>query len=186
MNILHGLTGSVATTIADKFKFSYDRNDICKFILTQSAEKFNPHTTQPYKSQKDVPEYLLFDYFSDIHEWDIYEKDSKVLHIELVKWADVFVIAPCSANTLAKIANGICDNLLTCVARAWNFDKQFIIAPAMNTQMFIHPVTVEHLTKVSSWGIDVIPPVEKTLFCGDTGIGAMARIEDIVKQIKKT
>jgi len=64
-----------------------------------------------------------------------------VLHIDLAKWADIFVIAPCSANTLAKLAYGICDNLLTSVARAWDADRPLVIAPAMNTHMWTHPHT---------------------------------------------
>ena len=54
----------------------------------------------------------------------------------------------------------------------------------MNTRMYEHPVTKEHLDKISSWGIKIVPPIEKTLFCGDTGIGAMAQIDDIMKLIK--
>ena len=183
MNILHGLTGSVASTVVDKFKKPYENHSI-KFISTESSKHFNPpyYMLTSYDMKQDGQ--LRFGHFDDEDEWAMYEKESKVLHIELVKWADVFVIAPCSANTLAKIANGICDNLLTCVARAWDFEKKFVIAVAMNTKMWEHPITKEHLDKVKSWGIEVVDPVEKTLFCGDIGVGAMANIEDIVKEIK--
>lgn len=184
MNILHGLTGSVATTLTHKFTSGYTDNHV-KFVLTNSANNFSPdyYTGVKYYSQSENPAWLKFNYFEDKHEWDIYQKDQKVLHIELRKWADVFVIAPCSANTLAKLANGLCDNLLTCVARAWDFDKPFIVAPSMNTKMWEHPITKEHIQKLQSWGIKIIDPIGKKLFCGDIGMGAMADISTIVDEV---
>jgi phosphopantothenoylcysteine decarboxylase len=184
MNILHGLTGSVAATIIDKFQKPYEEYSV-KFVLTESAKKFYPpyYMLTTYDPKMDGQ--LQYGHFDDSDEWNMYEKESKVLHIELVKWADVFVIAPCSANTLAKIANGICDNLLTCVARAWDFEKKFIIAPSMNVKMWEHPITKEHTDTIKSWGITVINPVEKKLFCGDYGMGAMTNIKDIVNTIRK-
>jgi phosphopantothenoylcysteine decarboxylase len=177
MNILHGYTGSVATTLLNKFKKEYysDKNISNKFIFTQSSLNFVKLDDFWFRSDE---------VYDDAEEWNTYQSSKKVLHIDLSKWADVFVIAPLSANTLAKLANGICDNLLTCVARAWDFNKPFIVAPSMNTRMYEHPVTKEHLDKISSWGIKIVPPIEKTLFCGDTGIGAMAQIDDIMKLIK--
>lgn len=70
------------------------------------------------------------------------------IRLDLRKWADAFIIAPLDANTLAKIANGLADNLLTCVARAWDFNKPFYFAPAMNTCMWEHPLTNEHVKKL--------------------------------------
>lgn len=81
----------------------------------------------------------------------------------------MFLIAPLSANTLAKISHGLCDNLLTSVARAWDYNKPMLIAPAMNTFMWDNPLTGEQLKKMESLGAMVISPVIKTLACGDTG-----------------
>ena len=173
MNILHGLTGSVAVTVAEKFGTSYkDKGYQSKVIRTSSAERFEGVGIRTFDKR-----------YEDEDEWYEYSHNGDVLHIDLIKWADVFVIAPCSANTLAKIANGLCDNLLTCCARAWDFKKKFIIAPACNTLMYSHPITQEHLDKIKSWGIIVVPPVEKKLFCGDIGIGAMENVEEILKHI---
>lgn len=171
MKILHGLTGSIATTLYPKLKKSYIRDEL-RFIATNSA-----------CSIEVLQEPNLI--YRDWDAWYVYNKDKKVLHTELVRWADVLLIAPCSANTLAKIANGICDNLLTCVARAWNFEKQFIIAPSMNTHMLTHPCYQKHIETIQSWGVTVIPPQKKELYCGDYGDGAMANLEDIVNSIKQ-
>ena len=169
MKVLHGLTGSVATVLNDKIRQSYNLVSFdTKFIATNNSFQISS----------------VGEAYTDSSEWFVYREEKKVLHIELVKWADVFVIAPLSANTLAKIANGICDNLLTCVARAWDFEKPFIVAPAMNTKMWTHPITEEHVKKLRSWGISVLEPVEKTLYCGDTGIGAMTNIDNIIREIK--
>lgn len=70
------------------------------------------------------------------------------MHIELRKWADCLLIAPLSANTMAKISNGLCDNLLTNVARAWDYNKPMILAPAMNTMMYENPITKKQITKL--------------------------------------
>lgn len=106
------------------------------------------------------------------HAWK--EVGDPVLHIELRRWADCLLIAPLSANTLAKIAQGFCDNLLTCVVRAWDFEKPLLVAPAMNTFMWDSPFTSSHLGTLEELGAIVIPPVSKKLACGDIGNGAMA------------
>ena len=106
-----------------------------------------------------------------------------VLHIELRNWADVFVIAPLDANTLGKLAHGMCDNLLTCIARAWDIEKPLLFCPAMNTVMWHHPSTKRNINILKEFGYKEIPPVSKHLACGEEGIGAMANIKDIVQHI---
>lgn len=174
MKIIHGSTGSVAATVNHKWHAEYRAQgfDSVSFMQTDSADHFTNAEAGATVT------------YNTAWEWHLYHKDKIVLHIELVKKYDALVIAPLSANTLAKIANGICDNLVTCVARAWDFNKPFIVAPAMNTNMWNHPITKEHVDKITSWGVRVVPPVEKTLFCGDTGIGAMANIDDIINELK--
>jgi phosphopantothenoylcysteine decarboxylase len=92
------------------------------------------------------------------------------------------------ANTMAKAANGICDGLLGCVLRAWDHrsKKPILAFPAMNTYMWEHPVTMEHVLKLRSFGYRIIDPIEKTLVCGDVGVGAMAEIPTIMATIRET
>ncbi|CAK9206865.1 unnamed protein product [Sphagnum troendelagicum] len=113
--------------------------------------------------------------YTDEDEWTSWSKiGDNVLHIELRKWADAILIAPLSANTLAKVAGGLCDNLLTCIVRAWDFSKPMFVAPAMNTLMLTSPFTQRHLSSLDDLGVIVISPISKRLACGDTGNGAMA------------
>jgi len=170
MKVLLGVSGSVAAKLNEKLRDSlYKEGHELRTIYTQSSLHFT------YKN--------LYDGYEDEDEWKYYEKENRVLHIDLVKWADVLVVAPCTANTLSKIHSGICDNLLTCCVRAWpEGKKKIILAPAMNTEMWMKP-HIQNQYESLIWRYDWIPPVSKTLFCGDTGIGAMASIEDIVKAI---
>jgi phosphopantothenoylcysteine decarboxylase len=135
-----------------------------------------------------------------------YVRDDPVLHIELRRWADVFVIAPLDANTLAKLANGLADNCLTCVWRAWDTSRPVVLAPAMNTLMWEHPLTRRHLAliaanagvsvpdhldldRVIEWinqncpTLRIVSPQSKRLACGDVGIGAMAALEEITSAV---
>jgi phosphopantothenoylcysteine decarboxylase len=107
------------------------------------------------------------------------KRGDPVLHIELRKWAQCFLIAPLSANTLAKLSNGLCDNLLTLICRAWpmgkcekgesnsnKLKKSIIICPSMNTYMWDHPITEIQLTTLKNWGYEIIGPISKKMMCG--------------------
>ncbi|XP_041978851.1 phosphopantothenoylcysteine decarboxylase isoform X2 [Aricia agestis] len=121
----------------------------------------------------------------DSTEWSAWQKrGDPVVHIELGKWADLLVIAPLDANTLAKISQGICDNLVTSTVRAWDLKKPLLFCPAMNTRMWEHPITSQQIAALKEWGYEEIAPISKTLMCGDTGVGAMAEVSTIVGKIK--
>ena len=111
-----------------------------------------------------------------------------VLHIDIRNWADICVVAPLSAHTLSKIAHGLCDDLLTCTLRAWDFEntKPVVLAPAMNTAMWEHPLTSMQLNTVKSFGrVVVVQPVAKTLACGEVGVGALAELDDITSTTRQ-
>ena len=196
MKILLGMTGSVASILYEKLISELQTIGDVDVLLTEKAYHFIEMKSLCDALEKKPNNFL----YTDKKEWvwkhltdeyvqslsDKWKKGDRVLHIDLRDKAGVFVIAPCSANTLAKLANGITDNLLTSVARAWDLGRLHVIAPAMNTHMWNHPVTQEHIKKLQSWGWLVIPPQSKMLACGTEGMGAMANIEDIVKEIRKS
>ena len=125
------------------------------------------------------------------------------MHIELRRWAEVLVIAPTDANTLAKLATGLADNCLTCVWRAWDSSRPVVLAPAMNTLMWDHPLTSRHLRQLAAGAaaeppaelklealvqwinqhcpkLQIVSPQSKRLACGDVGMGGLAELDDIV------
>jgi phosphopantothenoylcysteine decarboxylase len=174
MNILLGITGSVAATLGPKIKRELSEIGHVDVVFTESAKRFT------------LPEYFgtIFD---DASEWDCWNSHQSVLHIDLRRKADVLVIAPLSMNTLAKFANGICDNLLTSIYRAWDRTKPIVLAPAANTAMWEHPITMEHISIVQRHvpHLTIWQPVLKELVCGDVGVGGMTEISDIVDSVKR-
>ncbi|KAG1737926.1 flavoprotein [Suillus occidentalis] len=121
--------------------------------------------------------------WTDEDEWSgSYKIGDPILHIELRRWADIVLVAPCSANTLSKIAHGLCDNLATSLLRALAPTTPTYIFPAMNTLMYEHPLTAEHVRIVRDVvHYQVVGPIGKNLACGDVGLGAMTEWSDIVK-----
>ena len=177
--VLLGVTGSVAAVVAPKLAQALSDSGFgVRIIVTEKSLYFCKLGNFAYS----IPVYRNNDEWNGLE----YKKDSEVLHIELRKWADILLIAPLTANTLAKLANGLADNLLTSVARAWDTTKPVVIAPAMNTLMWEHPATNEHLSKLIRWypALRILHPVVKILACGDTGVGALAPIETIVEEVK--
>jgi phosphopantothenoylcysteine decarboxylase len=190
MNVVLGITGSVAAVLTEKLCANLlSAGHAVRIVATNSSLYFLPPDTGNHiKAAGAGEEYAALELYRDADEWPVggYHKNDPVRHIEFRTWADLLLIAPLSANTLAKIACGICDNFLCCIARAWPKEKPVILAPAMNTEMWIDPVTDEHFAAL--WKrfhkLTVVEPESKLLACGDTGIGAMARIESIIEAIK--
>jgi len=176
MNIILGITGSVAATLTEKIvRALFNYGHFVRIIATEKSLYF-------FDRQK-LRNSTLVKVWSDKDDGgqQKYQKNDPVLHIEFADWADALLICPLSANTLAKISNGQADNLLTCVARAWDLNKPMVLAPAMNTKMWNHPITREQLNKLRNWyNINIINPISKELACGEKGIGALADINDIV------
>ncbi len=164
MNVLLGITSSIAAyrmpnVVSQGRKAGHEFRTIVTekalhFVTKQSLSTMSGHRC-----------------YADADEWD---NTDEVVHIQLAKWCDVLIIAPLTANTLAKIASGICDNLLTCAVRALG-EKPLVLAPAMNTRMWENPLTQEHLQKITAvYNLTLIDPITKVLADGDEGVGALA------------
>ncbi|PUU73456.1 flavo protein [Tuber borchii] len=192
-HLLLATTGSVATIKLPQ-------------LLTHLSQKFSPSTltihllispsSKKFLSPADLDEVsrnpLVSRLWSDADEWafpsGVYTRECPVLHIELRKWADVLVVAPLSANTLSSIVVGRCDGLLLSVLRAWDWGEKergggVVVAPAMNTLMWTHPVTGGQVETLKGWGVEVLTPVSKVLACGDEGVGGMVGVEVVVEAI---
>jgi phosphopantothenoylcysteine decarboxylase/phosphopantothenate--cysteine ligase len=139
-------------------------------IMTQNATKFiTPMTFETLTNNK-----CIVDTFDRNFSFD-------VKHVSLAKRGDLFVVAPCTANVIGKLAHGICDDMLTTTMLATRAPK--LIAPAMNTGMWENPILQDNLTKLQGYGYHVIPPIVGRLACGDTGTGKMNSEEVIVEHI---
>lgn len=175
--VVLGLSGSVACVKAAELVGALSAtHDVC-VVATEAATHFVQGEALSAAGAQRV---LL-----DEHEWRQWKRvGDPVEHIELRRWADAVLVAPLSANTLAKFAGGLCDNLLTCVLRAWDFSKPCIVAPAMNTHMWESPFTARHLATLRELGVEVVDPVAKTLACGDVGVGAMASVGTLADAVR--
>ena len=114
--------------------------------------------------------------FDALDTWDIE-------HISLAQKADLILIAPATANIIAKLAAGICDDLLSCTVCASK--AQVLIAPAMNENMYNHKITQSNIAKLKFCGFKFIPPHKGLLACGVVGVGCLAETGQIVKEVKK-
>ncbi len=172
-NILLGVTGSVAAIKVPELynelkNIGYD----VKVVATKSGKYFLD------RIQEKVPCHF------DEEEWpENYILGDNILHIELRRWASCLVIAPLDMNTLAKASLGLCDNLLTSVIRAWDWNKPVFICPAANTLMWQNDPTYDHVNTLLKRGAILIHPIEKKLACNDVGMGAMSPISTIIEKI---
>ena len=139
-------------------------------IMTQNATHFiTPMTFETLTNNK-----CIVDTFDRNFSFD-------VIHISLAKRGDLFVVAPCTANVIGKLAHGICDDMLTTTMLATKAPK--LIAPAMNTGMWENPILQDNLTKLQGYGYHIIEPIIGRLACGDTGTGKMNSEEVIIEHI---
>jgi phosphopantothenoylcysteine decarboxylase/phosphopantothenate--cysteine ligase len=171
-NILIGVTGGIAAyKTATIIRLLVKGGASVKVIMTENAKKFITPLTLATLSKNPV----LVE-FSDPEDgrWNS--------HVELGLWADLFLIAPATANTMAKMANGIADNLLltTCLSARC----PVVIAPSMDVDMLCHPATSQNINTLQSRGNIVLEPVSGELASGLSGKGRMAEPEDIVSEIK--
>ena len=159
--VVLGVTGSIAAyKIANLASSLVKKGANVHVIMTKNATNFiNPITFETLTGNK-----CLVDTFDRNFEFS-------VEHVSLAKQADIFMVAPASANVIGKIANGIADDMLTTTIMACKCHK--VSSPAMNTNMFENPIVQDNLEKLRNYGYEVIDPASGYLACGDTGAGKM-------------
>eukprot|EP00216_Chloropicon_sp_CCMP2111_P002956 CAMPEP_0198234442 /NCGR_PEP_ID=MMETSP1446-20131203/463_1 /TAXON_ID=1461542 ORGANISM="Unidentified sp, Strain CCMP2111" /NCGR_SAMPLE_ID=MMETSP1446 /ASSEMBLY_ACC=CAM_ASM_001112 /LENGTH=203 /DNA_ID=CAMNT_0043915225 /DNA_START=339 /DNA_END=950 /DNA_ORIENTATION=- len=190
-NVVIAATGSVATVKLPMLVESTRQWANVKVILSETARRFVSKEQLMAnfgdEAEPSSPAGLGRIIYLEEDEWSTFKEiGDPILHIELGKWADALVIAPLSANSLAKMANGLCDTLLTSLFRAWDFTKPVVVAPAMNTRMWDNPVTAIHCQVLKErYRVVQVDPVVKALACKDVGMGAMAEPATIAQVVKK-
>jgi phosphopantothenoylcysteine decarboxylase/phosphopantothenate--cysteine ligase len=172
-NIILGISASIAIykscDIVRKLK---EKGYSVSVVMTkESCELIRPVVFRSLSENK-----VHYDLFDAKQGWDIE-------HISLAKKADLILIAPATANIIAKIASGICDDLLTCVVLAT--EAPVLIAPAMNEGMYKNRITQQNIERLKKLGNIFIGPRKGKLACGDTGLGCLAEVEDIVGEVEK-
>ena len=171
--IVLGVTGGIAAFKAaqlasDLIKKDYD----VEVILTKNATQFIAPLTFEALNDHNV----VVDTFEKVRNRSIH-------HISIAKKADLFILVPASANVIAKVAHGIADDMLTTTFLACN--KQKVICPAMNTQMYENPITQENLQRCRDLGYAILEPAVGHLACGDTGKGKLCDLQDILDYVDR-
>jgi len=173
MNIVLGITAGIAAYKTPQLVRLLTKKEYnVKVILTENAKEFVTPLTLSTVSKSPV----LTNFSSPEGNWHS--------HVELALWADAMLIAPATANTIAKMAHGVCDNLL--LATYFSAKAPVFIAPAMDLDMYAHPTVTENLIKLKSFGNHIIPATYGELASGLVGQGRMAEPEDIVLFIENT
>ena len=173
MNIVLGVTGSIAAhksiDLASQLTRAGHRVHV---VLTADAQRFV--TPLPFKTLTRQP--VITDLYDEEEGW-------KPTHIRLADEADLLLIAPATANCLAKLAHGLADDALSCIALALRPEARVLIAPAMNGKMWLHPATQANVTLLESRGVQWVGPGEGMLSCCYEGLGRLAPIDEILREV---
>jgi phosphopantothenoylcysteine decarboxylase len=171
-NVVLAVTGSIAAyKAADLASQLVKQGCDVRVILSTDALRFI--TALPFKTLSRHP--VVTDLYDEEEGW-------KPTHISLADEADLLLVAPATANTIAKMALGIADDALTCVALALNSRARLLLAPAMNGKMWLHPATQQNVATLKSRGAQFIGPEEGLLSCGYEGLGRLWPTDQVAKR----
>jgi phosphopantothenoylcysteine synthetase/decarboxylase len=171
-NVVLGVTGSIAAHKAADLASQLTKEG-CEVhvVMTTDAQQFI--TPLPFKTLSRHP--VVTDLYAEEDGW-------KPTHISLADEADLLLIAPATANTIAKLAHGLSDDALTCIALALNPQAKILIAPAMNGKMWLHPATQQNVAALKQRGAEFIGPEEGLLSCGYEGLGRLWPVEKVAQR----
>ena len=166
-NIVLGVTGSIAAyKAADLASLLTKQGCDVRVVMTADALRFI--TAVPFKTLSRHP--VVTDLYDEEEGW-------KPTHIKLADEADLLLIAPATANIIAKLALGLANDALSCMALALNPQAKILVAPAMNGKMWLHPATQQNVATLKSRGVEFIGPEEGLLSCGYEGLGRLWPVE---------
>jgi phosphopantothenoylcysteine decarboxylase/phosphopantothenate--cysteine ligase len=170
-NVLVGVTGSIAAyKAADLVRRLQDKDCDVRVVMSACAEQFITPLTLETLSKNVVVR-------------SMFERDAnwEMAHISLAQWADVYVIAPATANMIGKIASGLADDMVSCTAMTTK--APVVIAPAMNTGMLTNKIVEDNIATLKKYNMSIVEPKAGKLACGDVGKGALADIDTIVDAV---
>ncbi len=173
--ILLGVTGSIAAYKAAELCSSFGKlNADVHVVLTRNAVRFVGEPTFRALTRNPV----ISDLFDE-------PADRRIAHIDLAQSADLVLVAPASANTIAKYANGLADDMLSTCLLATPASTPIVIAPAMNTVMWDNPSTIANISTLETRGVHIVQPGHGVLACQDVGVGKLADVPAIVKAVEE-
>jgi phosphopantothenoylcysteine synthetase/decarboxylase len=173
--IVLGVTGSIAAhKAADLASLLTKAKCDVRVVMTADAQHFI--TPLPFKTLTRNP--VVTGLYDEVKDW-------QPTHIPLADEADLLLIAPATANVIAKLAHGLADDALTCIALALNSKAKILIAPAMNGKMWLHPATQANVKTLQARGAEFIGPDEGLLSCGYEGVGRLWPVEKIAERARK-
>ncbi len=174
-NIVLGVTGSIAAhRAADLASQLTKQGWSVHVVMTADAQRFI--TPLPFKTLSRHP--VVTDLYDEEEGW-------KPAHIRLADEADLLLIAPATANIIAKLALGLANDALSCIALALNPKAKVLVAPAMNGKMWLHPATQQNVATLKSRGAEFIGPEKGLLSCGYEGLGRLWPVDEIAKRVAK-
>lgn len=174
-NITLAVSGSIAAyKAADLISHLTKEGHKVTVLMTKAATSFITPLTLQSLSKNIVHTDVLYE-----------ERPDWIKHIDIAKQTDLFLLAPGSANTIAHLAHGLADNIVTATALALPPSKKKLFAPAMNTNMYFHPATQDNLRTLKAYGFEEIPPRDALLACGDVGTGALAETSIILEKVRQ-
>ena len=164
-----GVTGSIAAYKAADLASQLTKQG-CEVRVVLTADALRFITAVPFKTLSRHA--VVTDLYDDVEGW-------QPTHIKLADEADLLLIAPATANTIAKLAQGLADDALSCVALALNTEAKLLLAPAMNGKMWLHPATQQNVATLKARGVEFIGPEAGLLSCGYEGLGRLWPVEKV-------
>ncbi len=171
-NVVLGVTGSIAAYKAAELTSQLVKQG-CEVHVVMTADALKFITPLAFKTLSRHP--VVTDLYDEEEGW-------KPIHIRLADEASLLLVAPATANTLAKMAHGIADDALSCIALALNPKARVLIAPAMNGKMWLHPATQQNAATLKSRNVEFIGPEEGLLSCGYEGLGRLWPVDQVARR----